>query len=70
MIFENTFSYCSYLCVHSHCDSKYGNKSGVKTGQEIYPHHKLCAHVYAYEKKPVFFPQKNISTLEKEKNWP
>lgn len=66
MILANTFSYCSYSCVHSHCDSKYGNKSGVKMGQEIYPHQKLCVHIYAYEKKPVFFPKQNPHSWDRE----
>lgn len=66
MIFANTFSYHSYSCVHSHCDSKYGNKSGVKMGQDIYPHQKLCVHIDAYEKKAVLFSQKNPHSWERE----
>lgn len=67
MIFANTFPHCSYSCMHSHCDSKYGNKSGVKMEEEIYPLQKLCVYIYAYEKKTgVFPPTKKIPTLERE----
>lgn len=69
MIFANTFPHCSYSCMHSHCDSKYGNKSGVKTEEEIYPLQKLCVYIYAYEKKTglVFFfhPPKNPHSWER-----
>lgn len=67
MIFANTFPHCSYSCMHSHCDSKYGNKSGVKMEEEIYPLQKLCVCIYAYEKKTGdFFPPQKIPTLERE----
>lgn len=71
MIFANTFPHCSYSCMHSHWDSKYGNKSGVKMEEEIYPLQKLyvCIYMHMRKRQGFFFTPLKKSPLLREKSW-